>query len=384
MNKEPKVCVDRILPEDQLVKAADRSVKENPANVPLFRFRAGLGVAPLEPSRIAILTGKKWENGRTLRVNFMDGDPGVQSKVEQFAHQWSQFANIKFIFGSNPNAEIRVSFKDRGSWSYIGTDALSIDKSKPTMNYGWLTPTTSDNEYSRVVLHEFDHSLGCIHEHQHPEAGIPWDNEAVYRYYMGPPNNWTKEKVDINIFQKYNRDITNFSKFDRDSIMLYAIPNTLTIGDFEVGWNRVLSATDKEFMGTMYPFETKTITELIVDASSTKASIGKHGEQDFFKFDAKTTGVYTIKTNGETDVVMTLLGPNSQTSVIAFDDDSGEEFNAKIVKKLDPGTFSRRVPGITESQFNSSSDVDAVFSVRFGLFGFPTTCNDLLINVRSI
>jgi hypothetical protein len=125
--------------------------------------------------------------------------------------------------------------------------------------------------------------------------------------------------------------------------MLYAIPNSLTVGDFEVGWNRVLSAMDKEFMGTMYPFEAKTITELTVGASPAKASIGKHGEEDFFKFKATVSGLYAIQTNGETDVVMTLFGPNSQTSVIAFDDDGGEERNAKIAKKLQPGTYHVRI-----------------------------------------
>jgi hypothetical protein len=120
--------------------------------------------------------------------------PEVQAKVEEFAHQWSDHGDVKFDFGSDPQAEIRISFQHQGSWSYVGTDALSVPSDEPTMNYGWLTPGSPDNEYSRVVLHEFGHALACIHEHQHPEAGIPWDKEAVYNYYTGPPNNWTKPR----------------------------------------------------------------------------------------------------------------------------------------------------------------------------------------------
>ena len=36
------------------------------------------------------------------------------------------FCSCSTKFGNDPNAEIRISFKQRGSWSYLGTDALGI------------------------------------------------------------------------------------------------------------------------------------------------------------------------------------------------------------------------------------------------------------------
>ncbi len=204
-------------------------------------------------ARGAVITNAKWNPGQTLRVRFLDGDPIVQQKIAAVAQQWSQYANIRLEFGNDPNAEIRISCQPGGSWSYIGTGALGVDQSKPTMNYGWLTPESSDEDYSSVVLHEFGHALGCIHEHQHPEAGIPWNQDAVYRYYMGPPNNWSKEQVDHNLFELYSRDVTQFSQFDTHSIMHYSVPKELTLNGFEVGWNTHLSETDKAFMAAIYP-----------------------------------------------------------------------------------------------------------------------------------
>jgi len=73
-----------------------------------------------------MMTGKKWKNGRTLRVRFLDGQPAVQAKVKRFAQEWEKFANIKFDFGNDPDGEIRISFEQEGSWSYIGVDATTI------------------------------------------------------------------------------------------------------------------------------------------------------------------------------------------------------------------------------------------------------------------
>jgi len=337
--KAIEVCTDRVLPPDLALQAATAAIKENPANLPVVKFSPGMGALPMPPVFMAVLTGKKWKNGRTLRVRFLDGVHEVQAKVDNYAKEWSQHANIGLAFGIDPEAEIRISFRQQGSWSYIGTESLVVAANEPTMNFGWLNTDTPEEEYSRVVIHEFGHALGCIHEHQSPAANIPWDKEAVYRYYMGPPNNWSKEEIDLNLFQRYSREITQFTEFDRTSIMLYATPNEFTIGDYEVGWNRELSEMDKRFIGTAYPREEKPVNELKIGAKPTPAEIGEHGEEDPFKFDVQKKGRYIIETQGRTDVVMTLFGPDDRAQLVAEDDDSGSDGNAKIATDLEKGTF---------------------------------------------
>jgi serralysin len=175
------ICIE-IAPD--LSEAAQKiAIAENPDNAVVVKS------GPDAKTRLALGTDKKWKPGRTLRVRFLDGEPIVQQKVAAIARQWSQHANIRFSFGNDPRAEIRISFQQTGNWSARGTDALLVPQDQPTMNYDSLRPDTRDAEYARVVLHEFGHVLGCIHEHLHPEAGIAWNKEAVYRYYMGPPNN---------------------------------------------------------------------------------------------------------------------------------------------------------------------------------------------------
>jgi len=339
--REVRMCTIMPTPPDKVIAAAIKAVEENPDNAPLSGNVGGPGVQPHEPFAMAAVTGKQWMPGRTLRVSFTDGDPGVQAKVESVAKEWEQHANLILDFGAHADPEIRVSFQQQGSWSYLGTDALVIADDSPTMNYGWLTPATADDEYSRVVLHEFGHAMACIHEHNHPEAGIPWDLDAVYRYYM-LTQGWTKDDVDSQVLRRYERDLTNFSAYDATSIMHYAVPNELTLGDFEVGWNRVLSQTDKDFIAVLYPGVARDARELH-DGERVAATIGAHGEEDKFTFTAASGGDYTIETDGTTDVVMGLFGPDDRTRLVDFDDDSGSGLNARISAQLDAGDYFVRV-----------------------------------------
>lgn len=324
-----KVCTDRIHPMDMQRVSAARATA-SPENA--------------RRTRMAVLTGKKWDNGRTLTCAFLDGVAEVQERVIPFARLWERFANVTLDF--SPPAEgrtpdIRISFEQQGSWSYLGTDALGIRDDLPTMNYGWLTPEVSDREYERVVVHEFGHALGAIHEHQSPGATIPWDKEAVYRYYGGPPNNWTREQVDVNLFELYDRSITQFSQFDPKSIMLYAIPDELTLGNWEVGWNTTLSDTDKSFIATLYPREGEgnDLPHLTVDGEAIDGSIDTAAEEDQFILDVTDSGTYTVETEGSTDVVMAVFGPDTRERRIGVDDDSGQGLNARLRIDLDKGEY---------------------------------------------
>ena len=252
-----QVCIDRALPQTLLLTAAELAIKENPENAPQ-PVELKPGVDPQAAKKAAeafgaVLTGKKWKNGRVLRVRHLDGDPNVHARVEPFARQWCGYANIDIQFIKSGDAEIRVSYLlDNRSWSHLGTDALAQPQNRHTMHFGWLTPATPDEEYSRTVIHEFGHALGLVHEHQSPAVTIKWNKPVVYQYYMQQLG-WTKQDVDTNLFAHFNVAQSQFPTYDDESIMHYAVPAEFTLDHKAVGWNRVLSSGDKEYIAKVYP-----------------------------------------------------------------------------------------------------------------------------------
>jgi hypothetical protein len=318
MSERPKVCFDRILPRD------------------LMRFqptrRHGGRVSAISP------IGKTWMNGSTLRVRFMGGTAASKKLVREQAGWWSAVANLKFDFNDAPAAEIRISFDPTdGAWSYLGTDCRSIPLDEPTMNLGFLDGGT--------VAHEFGHALGLAHEHQNPAGGIAWNEQVVISELAKSPNFWDEATARHNVLRKYSADQVNGTSFDPKSIMLYFFPASWTTNGIGTEANEILSQMDKSFIAgaKMYPKTggtSATAKSLKVNATSrTQASIGKVGEEDLFKFTAASDGKYVIDTRGPTDVVMKLYGPNSETALIAEDDDSGIDTNAKISASLIAGEY---------------------------------------------
>ncbi len=202
---------------------------------------------------------KLWANGSTLGVKFLDGDAVVHGRVAAVAKEWTEYANLHFRFlgpEAAEQAEIRVSFAQPGWWSYVGTDALMIDQGEPTMNYGEPTPDSGPALLSRAALHNFGLALGLVHEHQNPNARIPWNKEVVYREMFGPPNHWDKSTVDQNVFRTHPRSqLPWYREFDPDSIMMYSFPASWMLHGVTMGGKNVLSASDKAFIAQLYPRE---------------------------------------------------------------------------------------------------------------------------------
>jgi len=254
--KQVRICFERIIPDDlDPERPVRRVLREQMAAT----SRRPLNAAEMAHiARMAVVNSKKWTKGSTLRCRFLDGTTKMRRKVEAIARQWEQYSNIKFKFVSFGIAQIRISFyADAGSWSAVGRDALNqmyFPLHQPTMNYGWLRDNSGDDEYSRVVLHEFGHALGCVHEHQSPTFNRKWNKPAVMKYFQGPPNFWPAAEIEHNVLAKYSQQGISATQYDPKSIMLYAFDGALfSDGLGPTNSNTKLSQSDVKMIKAMYP-----------------------------------------------------------------------------------------------------------------------------------
>ncbi len=251
-----KICFERILPENL---DPDHTFRRAMRGMMLPGPEDTLNADAVQPAkRMGIILSKKWTGYTQLRCRFIGGLKSVQTKVEAVAHKWEQHARIKFKFVKSGDAEIRIAFiSGDGSWSAVGRDALVaayFPKHQPTMNFGWLTPTSHPDEYERVVLHEFGHALGCIHEHQQPKFDRAWNRPKVLQVFSGSPNFWTKAEIEHNVLKKYSPAGIEATDFDAKSIMLYSFDGGLfTDGKGPTNSNTKLSALDVKLIKKMYP-----------------------------------------------------------------------------------------------------------------------------------
>ncbi len=251
-----RICFERILPDaldperhvrrevrNQLIRATGRTLDANEVS---------------SQSRMAVVLTKRWEPGQTLRCRFLGGTATMQGKVKRLCQEWQAHADVRFDFVDSGPAEIRIAFNPgEGSWSAVGRDALNtayFPQHQPTMNFGWVSDHSNAAEDRAVILHEFGHALGCIHEHQTPTFERKWNRTAVLNYFRGPPNYWTDAEIEFNVLKKYSRRGIRATEYDPNSIMLYTFDAALFAdGKGPTNSNLDLSNRDQEMIASMYP-----------------------------------------------------------------------------------------------------------------------------------
>ncbi len=243
--------------------------------------------------------------------------------------------------GVRDEAEMRIGFmKEDGSWSYIGREILKYGRDERTMNFGW--DLTRDPREIDTAVHEIGHTLGFPHEHQNPNAGIVWDEEAVYRTLAQKPNYWNRETTYYNIIKKIEPDTIQGSNWDPNSIMHYPFEPGLikepkqyyNNGLFPEGG---LSLRDKMWVQKFYPALKKQDYTELKPFQSTDLAV-EAGQQKDFIFEPPATKAYDMRTFGKSDSVMVLFEEvNGELRYVTASDDSGEDRNAAIQVKLFKG-----------------------------------------------
>jgi hypothetical protein len=296
---------------------------------------------PAPRVRAILRTRAKWVNGTTLRYYFSQG-PDKQRQVvrEAFAEWKSLGIGLSFHEVDDPaEAEVRIGFdQSDGSWSYLGTDVLTIGTDQRTMNFGWDLTTRQGKS---TALHEIGHTLGKPHEHQNPKSGIVWDEAAVYRTLGGPPNRWDRATTHHNILRKLDPGEIEGSNWDPDSIMHYPFPAGLIREPTQYATEGLnppgtLSALDQEYMRAWYPALEDELPTLHPFASAALSL--NPGQQADFSIEPAATREYNVGTFGAADTLLVLFEEvDGELRYRAGDDDSGEERNALLKVKLYKG-----------------------------------------------
>jgi hypothetical protein len=252
------ICFERIIPDELDAEQHVRRALRGEMMAAASGGKALNASDVAHVARMAVITSKKWGAGFTLRCRFLDGSAKMQKKVRTLAKGWEKFANVKLKFVTKGPEEVRISFyADAGSWSAVGRDALNtayFPMHQPTMNFGWVRDDSDPVEDKAVILHEFGHALGCIHEHQAPTFDRKWNQAAVVKYFQGPPNFWDTDAIKSNVLSKYSPKGIKATKFDPESIMLYAFDAELfSDGRGPTNENVQLSVTDQTMIKQMYP-----------------------------------------------------------------------------------------------------------------------------------
>ena len=257
-------CTPKSLPPGLQEAAARRAVEINPANHPGAALAArALAGGPISPARIALVVGKRWPaTGVRLTVAFLDNPPAaLRTRILAHMNAWGTKANVKFT-QTKTDPQVRIARagsppEAAGYWSYIGTDILHIQKSRPTMNLEAFSMQTPESEFHRVVRHETGHTLGFPHEHMRRELVNLIDPAKAIEYF-GRTQGWSAEQVRQQVLTPLeDSSLLGTAHADPRSIMCYQIPGMLTKTGKPIIGGTDIDKLDYSFAASVYPKKVK-------------------------------------------------------------------------------------------------------------------------------
>jgi hypothetical protein len=301
-----------------------------------------------ERQRAIVITERKWVNGTRLKYAFFSGGSwsggdALKTQAREAFKRWSDLG-IGLIFEEVPSpasASIRIGFQPGdGHWSYVGRDILAQGANDRTMNLDPLDAIEGSEYGVNVACHEIGHTMGFPHEHQNPKAGITWNEEAVYAALAAPPNGWSREQTYHNIIRKIAPDQIQGSAWDPDSVMHYPFDPGLILKPEQYLQTGIqppggISARDREWVKTFYPSLTSADETELPQHESRRLQIGA-GQQRNFIIRPSVSRTYELRTFGTSDTVMVLFtrDPDGRDRYLTADDDSGQDRNAHIRRRL--------------------------------------------------
>ncbi len=304
---------------------------------------------PAERQRAIVLGAAKWVNGTVLHYAFFDGRqnpawaPAGEAQLDAVRDAFKAWKEVGIGLefeevADLSEAEVRIGFdQSDGSWSALGRGILSIPATERTMNFGWDLTT----EWGEVTArHEQGHTLGMPHEHQSPFSGIVWDEEAVYKTFEAPPNEWPRDQTFSNVLRKLDPTQVEGSSWDPKSVMEYPFPPGLIVSPeaYKKGIDAPtgISPLDVEWMRKWYPGD-QAAPQALAPFESKPLSLAPAQQADF-EIAPPASRKYEIATFGEADTVIVLFEQvGGELRYLAGDDDSGDDRNAKLSVKLFQG-----------------------------------------------